>query len=137
MEIQVSRDIVLVEFAPYLAAVDEGKAALGIAASPSAYPLGGTGLPPWVSRSGVQGWESITVPAGTFKALRIDISGDRERDTFTNQSHAGKFKISVWYAPDVKRLVRVEHRYYSGMFATRGQLMGHEVIELLKYTPPS
>jgi hypothetical protein len=133
-EVRLAQNSVILEFAPYLGTVDEGKFALGFA-SAAAYPLGGSGLAPWVTKSSTRGWESITVPAGTFKALRMDISGERARDDFTNQAHAGKFKVSVWYAPDVKRFVRLEHWYYSGAIAMRGRLMGHDIIELLKYSP--
>jgi hypothetical protein len=59
----------------------------------------------------VTGWESVTVPAGTFRALRIEI---KERRLW--QAGDGVFPDhqfhTFWYAPEVKTFVRfeMEHR---------------------------
>ena len=136
LEQAFSSNVALMELAPYLIAANGGKAP----ADPgrvSGYPIGGTGFSGWVYRASVQDWEQVTVPAGTFRALRIDIDGTRERPNYTNAPHAGRFRITAWYAPEVKRYVRLEHKNWSGSIAGAGQQSGHEVVELLKYAPGS
>jgi hypothetical protein len=61
--------------------------------------------------SGVVGeWEDITVPAGTFHAIKISLNTEvvnpvtGERSTGTDIS---------WYAPDVKRTVKTEVTYHN------------------------
>ena len=50
------------------------------------------------------GWEEITVPAGKFKALRIDANGTFQRQ---DRSLTGDVTVSYWYVPKVKRWVKV------------------------------
>lgn len=128
----VRGESMLVEFAPYLVAAREGKAPDFIG-SVSGYPIGSPGLPGWRVRSEVQGWESVSVPAGTYKALRVDISGQREREAFTNVPYTGRFRISLWYAPEVMRAVRIEHQTFGGALTQRGQQVGNDLVELVKY----
>ncbi|HEU4646167.1 MAG TPA: hypothetical protein VFS80_11475 [Burkholderiales bacterium] len=125
-------ETLLVEFAPYLVAAREGKAPDFIGGG-SGYPIGPTGFPGWRVSSQVQGWESVSVPAGSYKALRVEVSGQRERDAFTNSSHTGRFRMSLWYAPDVMRVVRIEHQTYSGALSQRGQPVGNDLVELVKF----
>jgi hypothetical protein len=58
----------------------------------------------------VVGWETVTVPAGTFRALRIEI---KERRLW--QVGDGVFPDhhyhTIWYAPEVKRFVRFEREH--------------------------
>jgi S1-C subfamily serine protease len=129
-------NVVLTELAPYLIAANGGKAP----ADPgrvSGYPIGGAGLAPWIYRALVQDWEQLTVPAGTFRVLRVEVNGDRERPAFTNVNNIGRFRITAWYAPEVKRYVRLEHRTWSGSISGAGQQSGDEAVELLKYIPGS
>ena len=55
------------------------------------------------SESEVRGWERITVPAGTFDALRID-----SRNTWTNLGFTYAATGSIWLAPEVKHPVKFE-----------------------------
>lgn len=122
----------LVEFAPYLVAAREGKAPDVIGSGPG-YPIGPSGLPGWRVSPQVQGWETVSVPAGRYKALRVEITGQRERDAFTNSPHAGRFRMSLWYAPEVMRVVRIEHQTFSGTLGQRGQQTGNDLVELVKF----
>jgi hypothetical protein len=129
-------NVVLTELAPYLIAANGGKAP----ADPGrvgGYPIGGAGLAPWIYRALVQDWGQVTVPAGTFRVLRVEVNGDRERPAFTNVNNVGRFRITAWYAPEIKRYVRLEHRTWSGSISGAGQLSGDEAVELLKYIPGS
>jgi S1-C subfamily serine protease len=124
---------VLLELAPYFLARSDGKAPTAVA-NPNGYPVGGAGLPDWSTQARILEWEQVTVPAGTFRALRVEASGKRpapSRSVLPTQ-----FTLTVWYAPDIKRYVRLEHRvWFVAPFDNR--LIGHDVVELLAYRPPS
>lgn len=70
-----------------------------------------TGQPRDVMLTGkVQGWETVRVPAGEFKALRVERRmwlGDF--DEFRQQTQRSE---TEWYAPDVGGTVRLEVREY-------------------------
>jgi S1-C subfamily serine protease len=135
-EYQINSNAVLMEVAPYLLAASGGKAPADFNVT-SGYPSGGTGIPRWLYSTQVQDWEKITVPAGTFKALRVEVTGRRESPPGGQGFVTGEFLITAWYAPEVKRFVRLEHRVKSGAFSSRGQVVGEDVVELLAYRPPS
>ena len=64
------------------------------------------------------GWEDITVPAGTFHALKIEGKGSYER---LDSGAKGAESITYWYAPEVARWVRFEQwdeRSNSGQVST-------------------
>ena len=48
-------------------------------------------------------WENVTVPAGTFKALKIEAIGKS-----TGQGINGRRNATLWYSPDVGHYVRME-----------------------------
>jgi hypothetical protein len=53
----------------------------------------------------VVGWESITVKAGTFNALKISyVSWYRRRDN----NFTGRVALNVWFVPEIKRWVKVD-----------------------------
>jgi len=125
----------LTEFAPYFLAVNSEKIpAIAIAAT--GYPVGSSSLPGFTSTARIQGWEQVTVPAGTFRALRVEMAGNRRLDFFTRDAVAGRFKLTVWYAPEVRRFVRLEHMAWSAYRDAPAQL-NHDVVELLSFRPPS
>jgi len=52
----------------------------------------------------VVGWEEIVVPAGKFRALKIDGPGSYQRQ---DVSGAGQIHFVFWYVPEVKRWAKV------------------------------
>lgn len=53
----------------------------------------------------VVGWENITVPAGTFNALKITYASSyRRRDN----NFTGRTAVNLWFVPEVKRWVKLE-----------------------------
>jgi hypothetical protein len=53
----------------------------------------------------VEGWEDVTVPAGTFKALKISsLAAFRRLD---NRGR-GKLTVTTWYSPKVGSYVKME-----------------------------
>lgn len=71
----------------------------------------------------VRGWETVDVPAGRFRALRLDLA-------YNDLSFKVAFGItrSIWYAPDVKRHVRLEEFGYGGAY-----MFLHSLEELTWY----
>ena len=69
-------------------------------------------------------WEDVTVPAGTFRALRIELSRTEAggRRAVKREWH--------WYSPEVKRDVRFEEKG-----ATTSYVYNHRVEELIRYSP--
>jgi len=51
----------------------------------------------------VIGWEEVRVPAGRFRALKIEIDGSFQR---LDRAMAGSAHTVIWYAPRVKRWVK-------------------------------
>jgi hypothetical protein len=51
----------------------------------------------------VVGWEEVEVPAGKFRALRIESTGNFQR---IDMGVSGTTKDVLWYAPEVKRFVK-------------------------------
>ena len=51
----------------------------------------------------VAGWEEVTVPAGRFRALRVESEGTFQR---LDRSLSGTVKEVMWYVPEVKRYVK-------------------------------
>jgi hypothetical protein len=54
----------------------------------------------------VRGWETVEVPAGSFRALRLDIEGAWER---VDVKASGRSRTTMWYVPEVKRWVKYEY----------------------------
>jgi hypothetical protein len=52
------------------------------------------------------GWETVTVPAGTYKAMRVEI---RDRIVGTGGTY-DLVTLTYWYVPDVNRFVRYSYR---------------------------
>jgi len=51
------------------------------------------------------GWEEITVPAGKFRALKIEAQGSFRRTG--DGSGSGTARNVIWYAPEVRRWVKM------------------------------
>lgn len=61
----------------------------------------------------VAGWEDVRVPAGTFRALKIVHAG-RYSATDGGNRWNGEIHETYWYAPEAKRVVRMEYRDTTG-----------------------
>ena len=126
---RLDADRALTEFAPYLLEAG-GEPALKSVVFTKGYPT--SGYSGWVTASAQPVWEQATVPAGTFRVLRFVIRGHREIRPFS-PIPVYRFEISVWYAPDVKRYVRLEHKTWLNLTKPDGD----DVVELVEYRPPS
>jgi len=121
----------LVEFAPYLQS--DGQAAVLNVAYPSGYPDISS---EWTISQQANRREQVTVPAGTFNALRIELRGNRSiaLSSVSSLSHGGvtnRFEYVAWYVPELKRYVKSRHRSWNAWSAP----IGDEQVELLEYRP--
>lgn len=71
----------------------------------------------------VVGWEDVKVPAGAFRALRIDSEG-----SWRNRCGSDRSVYKFWYVPKVKWLVRSESWIYAG-----GRVYEGLIRELTRY----
>jgi len=55
------------------------------------------------STATVVGWEEVEVPAGKFRALKVEIAGTFHR---IDAGFSGSAKHVIWYVPEVKRWVK-------------------------------
>ncbi|MCM8594513.1 hypothetical protein [Accumulibacter sp.] len=96
---------------------------------------------PWSSGVGansaeceVKGIESVSVPAGTFDAFRVQCDGAWTRvfDLRANaSSKSGRFEDTIWYAPVVGREVKWTYVDYFGP----GRVYNKKQTELTEFLP--
>ena len=75
----------------------------------------------------VLGFESVTVPAGTFFALKIELGGPYRAKNIEG-SWSGRIEDTLWYAPEVRNAVRYEYKD-----TVDNALYNHEIHELVRY----
>jgi hypothetical protein len=78
----------------------------------------------------VSGWETVTVPAGTFKALKVVHTGWYNA-TENSSRWTGRISETFWYAPAARRIVAQEYRDTTGSGSTWDQRRD----ELVAQTP--
>jgi hypothetical protein len=97
--------LMVYEFSPYLLAFGGFPAGSGTFAA--AVPPSSWGTQ-WTATVTVRGSERITVPAGSFDALRVEIHGSRLfiRGQMDDAIDPVWLDATVWYAPAAKRVVQ-------------------------------
>ena len=82
----------------------------------------------------VTGWERVTVPAGTFDALRMNVRGYiSETGTINYYPQMGSISNVIWYAPAIGQIVKKEIGYIDNSPIALGRLS--ERWELAEYRP--
>jgi len=81
----------------------------------------------WQWKVKVEGVESITVPAGTFEAIKLRLDGFYTCSRGCDWS--GRRTETIWYAPVVKRHVKTEFE------ETSGRYRDSQRFELLSFKP--
>lgn len=76
------------------------------------------------------GWEMVTVPAGTFFALKLSLKGNYLA-TGLDDTLTGVIEDTLWYAPEVRNAVRYEYRDFVGV----NRPWNHEIHELVRFWP--
>lgn len=76
----------------------------------------------------VIGWESVTVPAGNFMALKIVMTGWYKGQTIGGWPLDGWIEDTLWYSPEARNAVRYEYKDSAG-----GVVYNHDIQELMRY----
>ncbi|MGQ0511199.1 MAG: hypothetical protein ACT4P9_11365 [Betaproteobacteria bacterium] len=71
----------------------------------------------------VIGWEDITVPAGRFRALRVESEGTVQ---VAKKPKPGRSVVTAWYAPEVRRWVRLEQEFGPGGLTS--ELLSYKLV---------
>lgn len=72
----------------------------------------------------VTGWEEVAVPAGKFRALKVEAKGSwRQLD----QTGTGWQRFTIWYVPEVKRWVK--WAFEGGALSSPQTKEGEELVE--------
>ncbi|HWZ73600.1 MAG TPA: TIR domain-containing protein [Casimicrobiaceae bacterium] len=117
-----------VEFNPFLQAF--GALQPGTTWKSLATPIEDPFLSAWYSQGRAIGWESVSVPAGTFKALRVELNSNRNASANSAaQSAPARIRYVIWYAPDIKRTVK----HVRTVLTTDGTRLAEDTYELAKY----
>jgi hypothetical protein len=123
-----------IEFAPYLVATEKLEGTLPWQDLGAAFPTAKGRS--WNYDGQRQSGESVSVPSGSYKAVRVAISGNgpsAEWRTFSgmtvNNRTVARFAYTLWYAPEVKRYVKIQFETWDAS----GTKSGDEVVELLEY----
>jgi hypothetical protein len=75
------------------------------------------------------GWDSVSVPAGTFKALRVELNSARQARTGTAIPEPQRVQYLIWYAPEAKRTIK----HVGTVWAANGARLDQLTYELVKY----
>lgn len=81
----------------------------------------------------VEGWEDVRVPAGTFRALKVVHVGRYSASDY-NYHWNGTIKETYWYAPEAKRVVRMEYQDTGGDGA-KWDHWRDELLDMTVYQP--
>ncbi len=120
------------EFSPYFGAfVDLARQSpLGNLPTPDLHPQWRN----WYSKAEVVGRESVSVPAGTFNAFKIEVWSSRNRTGSQTEAQMEPVRVNylIWYAPEIKRYVRMQ-RVISTVASSESE---KDVFELVNHRLP-
>lgn len=93
-------------------------------------PDGGGLLTEWNAAARVTGRDKVSVPAGDFDAVMIELDAHRTPLGATAIAvEPARIEHLLWYAPAVKRIVKHQRSVFSG----NSRLLDRDLVELLKY----
>lgn len=76
------------------------------------------------------GWEKVTVPAGEFDAIRVEVSSYYQGEETGQRGGTGLSRETVWYAPAVNNFVRLEYQDTDW----RGNIYNRDIWELTAFS---
>jgi hypothetical protein len=84
----------------------------------------------WYSQGRVIGWDSVSMPAGSFKALRVEVTSSRNVSAgAAAQGAPARIYYVIWYAPEAKRTVK----HVRTVLKADGTKLAQDTYELVKY----
>jgi hypothetical protein len=125
-----AKGLYFVEFNPFLEAFG-GLQKLGGSSKLPALPAEDPFFGNWASQGRAVAWDSVAVPAGTFKALRFEINSHRAPTGSVAMRGSEPVRVVhvIWFAPEAKRTVKVVRTTWS----TGGTRLDEDTYELVKY----
>jgi hypothetical protein len=84
---------------------------------------------PWQFKGRLLGNEMVSVPAGTFDTMKIELSGTRGPGGGPPRASAVQARYVIWYAPKAKRYVKYEANTWNQYF----QPLAKDRFELLEF----
>src|SRR4051812_25158100 len=117
----------VIELAPYAPGLYNR-----VAAVPSGYPsIGGA---TWTIDTATYAEEKVTVAAGTYPAIRVEVKGQSTIFVLNNTTagQAASFLYTAWYSVDMKRYVKIRHQTWG----PTGRRVGDDEVELVEYRAP-
>jgi hypothetical protein len=119
----------VVEFNPFLQAL--GTLQPGTTWKSLVTPIEDPFFSNWYSEGRVIGWDSVSVPAGTFNALRVELNSTRNASAGSAaQAAPARIHYVIWYGPDAKRIVK----HVRTVLTIGGTKLAEDTYELMKYT---
>ncbi len=117
------------EFSPYLYAFDELDANSEWRGIPT--PDTNNFWTGWNTQGEADDTETITVPAGTFNALKITLQSSRNSSGSQTEASREPVRVTyrIWYAKEVKRFVKMVRNTISAS----GQAIDTDTFELVSY----
>ena len=120
----------LLEFNPFLevlGGLQDSAATLNLPAMPAENPYHAG----WYGRARVRGYESVTVPAGTFKSLKVEIDSSRHPTESPGMRAREPVRtlLTLWYSPEVKRTVKMLRI----VLTEEGMQLDEDTYELVRY----
>lgn len=118
-----------VEFNPFLAAF--GALQPGTTWKGLAIPVDDPFFGNWYTQGRALDWGTVSVPAGTFKAIRVEINSNRPSTASAAMRGAEPVRILhvIWFSPDVRRTVKSVRTVYS----PSGSRLDEDTHELTRY----
>ena len=118
-----------VEFNPFIDAL--GGLKPGIAWKSIAMPADDPFFGNWSTSGRAVDSSQVTVPAGTFKAIRVELNSNRAPTGSASMRTSEPVRILqvIWYAPEVKRAVKLVRTVYN----TSGNRLDEDTYELVKF----
>jgi hypothetical protein len=118
----------LLEFNPFLQAfggLQSDPATLKVPAMPAENPLQAG----WYGQGRIRGYESVSVPAGTFKSLKVEIDSNRRPTESMGSREPTRTILTLWYAPEAKRIVKM----LRVVLTDEGMHLDEDTYELVRY----
>lgn len=88
----------------------------------------------WHSEATIRGPEAVSVPAGNFQAVKVEVWSSRRATGSVAEAQLEPVRIHylVWYVPEIKRYVKMQRRIISATNSENEK----DVFELVAYRRP-
>ena len=128
----IAWDLIGKEFSPYFGAFVQLAQQDSLSGLPT--PNLDTMWTGWSSQAKVLGQESVSVPAGSFQAYKVEVWSNRAQTGNSTTAHIEPVRVHylIWYAPEVKRYVRMQRRVTTASNSESEK----DVFELLTHRAP-